>query len=699
MQRAERASTTLLLTLLVAAGALGPAAVASALSTTLWRVDTAEQLEQGELEQVTVSSLGEVRLGRSATRLPLKDVALVWSLVEDGDGTVYLGTGNDGVVLRLKGTEVEEVARLDALVVSALALGEGGALYAGTLPGGKVYRLEPAGKGPAKVRVFAELEKADHVWALAWDRDRRVLFAGTGPEGLVYAIDATGRPSVYLDATDEHVLALVLERPGGDLLAGTSPGARLLRVSGPGRGTALHDFDATEVKSIARSGEDLYLAVNSFPDPPAPAKAAPGAKAVKVVAPAARPKPGKGKVFRRRADGAVEPLASFDDGHLTAVEAPGDGLVYAAAGAKGRVLAVDDERVTYTVLDLDERQVLALGLGGKTPIVTTGDAGAVYRIGKAAAATAEYRTAPLDAEFLSEWGALEWRASGELVVQTRTGNTKTPDKTWSDWSEPLPRSGAKVGSPAARYLQVRARWSRDPAAVLRALSVFLQRRNQRPVVTEVEVESPFEVTRPGLKSAKTPTKRKRGAPGKAEARSTVLKVSWKVDNPDADELRYRLFFRREAETVWQAILPEDSVLGETSYEWNTESVPSGHYLVKVQASDEVDNPEGRALRHEKVTPPVVVDNDPPRFLLLEGRGRRIVGRAVDGFSPIARIEHSLDGRTWSPVLPADSLFDSTEESFAFDLPASIPPGPVTVAVRIADRADNQAVGRLALTLP
>lgn len=686
------------MTLLAAAAVLGPAAVASALATTLWRVDTAEQLEAGELEGVTVSSLGEVRLGRSASRVPLKDVALVWSLVEDAAGTVYLGTGNNGAVLRLKGTEVDEVARLDALVVSSLALGEGGALYAGTLPGGKVYRLDLAAKGPAKVRVFAELEKADHVWALAWDPDRRVVFAGTGPEGLVYAIDASGRPSVYYDSTDEHVLALDLERPGGDLLAGTSPGALLLRITGPGRGTALHDFDATEVKGIARSGDDLYLAVNSFPDPPAPPKTS-SSKAGKAPTPAARPKPGKGKVFRRLGDGTIEPLAAFDEGHLSAVEAPGDGLVYAGTGEKGRVIAVDDERVTYTVLDLEERQVLALALGAKTPVVATGDAGAVYRVAKAAAATTAYRTAPLDAEFLTDWGGLEWRASGELVVQTRTGNTKAPDATWSDWSEALARSGARVSSPAARYLQIRARWSRDPDAVLRALTVYLQRRNQRAVVTDVEVDSPFEVTRPGLKADKAPAKRKRGGSAKAEPRSPALKVSWKVDNPDDDALRYRLFFRRETETVWQAILPEDEVLEETSYEWNTESVPSGHYLVKVEASDEIESPAGRALRHEKVTPPVVVDNDPPRFRLLEGRGRRVAGRAVDGFSPISRIEHSLDGRVWTPVMPADSLFDSTEESFSFDLPASLPPGPVTVAVRIADRAENQTVGRLALTIP
>jgi len=470
MSRHPRSHSLLLLCGLLALAVLTPAAVAGAFGTTLWRVDTARQMEQGDLEQVMVSSLGEVRLGRKASRVALADVALVWSMVEARGGTTYLGTGNNGKVLRLSGTKVSEVATLDALVVTALAIGDGGALYAGTLPKGKVYRMRPKASGPAKAEVFATLEKADHIWDLAWDAGRRVLFAATGPEGLVYAVDGSGRASVYFDSTEDHVLTLHLERPGGDLLAGTSPGARLLRITGPGRATALHDFDATEVKGIATSGEAIYAAVNKFPAPPTPPKGA--TKAKRKTSRRARPKPGKGKIYRRGSDGSVEVLAAFTKGHLTDLEAPGDGLVYAAAGAEGRVIAVDDDRVSYTVLDVDERQVLALSLGGSSPTIATGDAGAVYRVGKAAAASAEYRTAPLDAEFVSEWGALEWRGTGKLVVQTRSGNTKEPDQTWSDWSGSLGRSWSKVVSPAARYLQIRARWSADPAAVLRALSVF-----------------------------------------------------------------------------------------------------------------------------------------------------------------------------------------------------------------------------------
>ena len=666
--------------------------------TVLWQIDTAAQFEEGEPDQVVINSLGEVKLGSKLTRVALSDVALVWSILETTRGKLYLGTGNNGAVFRLEGTRAEEIAKLDCLVVTTLVEGDSGQVYAGTLPGGKVFRLEPGSGGPAKSKLLVDLEKADHVWALQYDTKRRVVFAATGPEGIVYSISAAGRAEVYYDSTEDHVLSLLLEEPGGDLLIGTSPKARLLRVTGPGRASALHDFDGTEVKGIARgSDDDLFMAVNTFATPRS-SKISSTKTKVKTVG---RPKPGKGKIFRRRADGSVEPLLQFNEGHLTSIAAPGDDLVYAGTGSKGRVIAVGNDRVSYVMMDVDERQVLALSLGGKRPIIVTGDAGAIYRVDKAVPGLAEYRSAPLDAGFISRWGRLEWRGEGQLVVQTRSGNTKEPDETWSDWSSAGPRPGSKVKSPSARYLQIRARWNRDSSAVLRALGVFHLPHNQRGVITSVLVDSPFRLSRPRSKSTvKTSGSTIRnGSSGVSPAkRSSVMKVSWSIDNPDSDRLRYRLYFREEAERVWRPILASDRVLTKTSYAWNTEAVPAGHYRVKVESSDELDHPDSQVMRHEKISPPIVVDNQPPRLLALKAKARRISGKAIDDFSPIAALEYSLDGRNWLPIAPSDSLLDSREESFAFDLPTSVETGPYVVAVKAHDRSLNATTGRATGTI-
>ena len=59
----------------------------------------------------------------------------------------------------------------------------------------------------------------------------------------------------------------------------------------------------------------------------------------------------------------------------------------------------------------------------------------------------------------STWGVIRWRAvlnGGQIEVSTRSGNTSTPDETWSAWSkEYTTATGEQIASPNARYLQWR----------------------------------------------------------------------------------------------------------------------------------------------------------------------------------------------------------------------------------------------------
>jgi len=71
-----------------------------------------------------------------------------------------------------------------------------------------------------------------------------------------------------------------------------------------------------------------------------------------------------------------------------------------------------------------------------------------------------YTSLVRDTGGVTHWGALSWTAatpSGTtLALQIRSGNTPTPDATWSIWSLPISTSGAAIPVPAARYVQVRA---------------------------------------------------------------------------------------------------------------------------------------------------------------------------------------------------------------------------------------------------
>lgn len=678
-------------------GALFVTIHALAVTTRTIDLDDAADFTDGELQQTTISSLGEVRVGLEVRKVPIPDIAAVWSMAELGGGEWALGTGNQGKIYRVRGETVTPWAETGQLVVSALAKGEGGDLFAGTLPGAKIYRIR--GEGQA-TELVALPNESEHVWALAYDPRRRVLFAATGPSGTIFAVDASGHAEVYFDGEESHILSLALGQDG-TLYAGTSPGAILLQIDGPGRARALVDFPGVEVKSIAlrqaASGgrPEVYAAVNEFDSPPMPpsassaktppAPAAP-AKASPPPTTATRPKPGKGSIWRVRADGSSERLLRNDAGHFTAIEVDGAGVAYASAGTEGRVFSVDDERVVRVVLDVEERQVMAISLTSAAKVFATGDAGAFYRVGGSAPRTATYLSKVYDTDFVSSWGNLSWRGQGRLVFQTRTGNTEAPDATWSDWSAGLERPG-RITSPPGRYLQFRAKWERDQAAVLRAVEVFYLNRNQRAIVTEVTVRNK-------ALPAKVDDEAVSQASANPPPRSAVFKIAWKVDNPDRDGLRYRLYFREEGEgEVWRPITRPQEILTKTEYEWETESVPAGYYVIKVAVTDERANPAPRVVSHELVSSPTLVDNDPPVISGLTASALRVSGRAVDGFSPIARLEYAVDGGLWEVVFPSDDLLDAREESFAFDVAGDMSPGAHVVTVRAFDEAGNQTTAR------
>ncbi len=645
---------------------------AEAVTTQRFVLDDAESLAAGELIRTAVHSDGRVEVGAELARIALPDdVPLVYSAVRAADGTIYLGTGNDGRVYRVRGDRAEAFAQTGQLLVASLALGEGGALYAGTLPEGLIYRIAADGTATEVVRP----EQAEHVWALAYDDARSLLFAATGPEGRVYAIDRQGRATVWWDAPAAHVMSLALGE-GGALYAGTSEDAVVARITGPQRVEIVHDFPGNEITALAFRGDVLAVAATELPDPPnitastANERSASGGRAP-------RPAPGKGRIFRISRDGRAEEIYSRDRGHLTSLSIAADGAVFGGVGDDGLVVRVNPDRTSSTWIDVDERQVRGVYFAGDAPFFVTGDGAALYRVTDARPRDAIWESKVLDARFRSRWGQLTWRGDGQLAFQTRSGNTERPDETWSEWSSELTSAGP-IRSPEARFLQIRARYQRDPSAVLRAVTAYFLPQNQRTYVRDVRVEGENEAATKRMRA-----ERQDYVPNP----SALYKLAWTVDNADGDRVRYRLRFRREDQSVWRDMQRESEVLTETNFSWNTASVPDGWYVVRVEASDELDNAEPLALRHTADSEPIRIDNHAPRVEELRMNGTRLGGRALDALGPIARLEYAIDGGEWVAIFPVDDLLDTNDERFEIDL-STLAAGPHIVAVRATDASGN-----------
>ena len=662
--KTPKISLTVALFALVSVSAVSVAAV----TTNSFVLDSADAFIKGELEGTAVHSEGAVRTGAETERVPLENVPLAYSMARRGKAT-FLGTGTTGAIYKVEGKKVERFAETNELLVSALAFGRDGALYAGTLPNGRIYRVDPR---TGATKLYTTPKGAKHIWALLYNKKRGKLVAATGPEGKLFEIDGVGRARELYKAEAAHIMALATDRKGY-LYAGTSDAALLVRIAPDGGATVVHDFPGNEVTAIDVQGGQIAVAANQFKTAPG-AQFKAGAARSKAPRPSTRPRPGVGQLWRIDGDGRAEMLLTRKDTHFTAVQWGADEAIYAGAGDEGRVFRVEADASYSIWADVEERQVLALDLRSSAPAFITGDGAALYHVKGGTPKGAVWTSKALDAKFSSTWGRLDWRANGRFQFQTRSGNTETPGKTWSAWSKSL-KSPGPAGSPPARFIQVRAKFPRDASAELRAIELFYLPQNQRARVAEV-------------RGARPPLKRGEATRQPAPP-TTQLSLSWKVTNPDRDPLRYRLAYRQEGQPVWREMFGEERVLNDTKYTWDTGSVPDGYYIVRVEASDEEANPDASMLRSTALSEPIRVDNHPPRFEQLSVRKGQVRGRVVDSLGPIARIQMAVDGGPWRDLFPVDGLLDDADERFEAAL-GGLPAGSHNVAVRVFDAAGNQA---------
>lgn len=710
------------------AAAIGIAFItpASAVTTAKWTLAGSDALGTGTLDRVVLGSDGRLALGVS-TR-PVPDLGKeVWASAVAG-GRIYCGTGTPARVFRIgdEGPVPVFTPPESALAVTALAA-VGGSLVCGTLPDGRIHVLEAASGALAR---SVQIDAA-YVWDIVPTEANRCLVA-TGPGGKVFEVDVrAGTARLYATLAETNVLALAAGRDGA-VYAGTGGRGRLFRIDG-GTPSVLWDFGTDfEVRSLALARDRLYLGVNRIEvqegsqaagdqtlgmvDMIQMQQALEGPGSVNL--PGAIQGPGMspiasigGEIWVRDAAGGMERLFAAADEYFIDLGVDAGGRLLASTGRTGRIYALEGARRRSILHDASEDQVLTLAVDdrGALRFAGTGNSGTGVVFGPGRAEQGTYTSPVLDAGYPAEWGTIEWRATGPVTVETRSGNTHEPDDGWSAWSPALIETPTRVPSAPARFLQYRVTWAGEGvAAVVESVEVAYLVRNRRPFIQDVSVTA----AAPDGGDAPPATEPPSMAPGADGDGSLVVGVqvavaphaaaktiAWTADAVDGDALVYRLSYRRVEEDAWMPIVPGPrggEPLAETTYRWTTDGIADGYYIVRVTASDEASNPASGALTDEITTEPFLVDNRSPDVTIeaSPGAGSRAIVRGVaeDSFSDIARIEYSVDGGPWRFVYPRDRIYDHRVEPFDIDLGA-LPAGPHVVSVRAYDSDGNIGVGR------
>jgi sugar lactone lactonase YvrE len=708
-----------------------------------WRIEGARDFLDGETEGVSVDSDGHVRLAPASRLLHDPEAPNVWALAAGPKGVFYAGTGNEGKVFKIESGKGSLMFDAPELEVHALAVGPDGRLYVATSPDGKVYAIDSAGKATT---FFDPEEK--YIWALAFDRQGRLLVA-TGGEGKVYRVDAQGKAETILNSAETHILSLAVDEKG-NVFAGSAPSGILYRIEPSKKVFVLLDSPFREVKAIAVGPDGgLYLAlVEGKGKDELAGRPVPGATAAAVGAPAgaevtvsetfalpppplpaanaprtaeAPPGTAKGAVVRVWPSGEIDTLWSSSDETAYGLVHAGEGVLV-ATGNRGKVYRVRDDRSWDMVCGFSAEQITAIGRGPEGAIfLASSNPGRVYGLDTAPGTRGTFVSKVKDSETVSGWGRLSSEAivppGSEVQVQTRSGNTSSPDATWSDWSSAyLKREGATVTSEPARFLQVKATLLGKAGAspVLDSVTAAYLQRNLRPQVLSVTVHPPGEVFQKplsvggemeilGFDSGPAPERAGSQAAAMPAAVTFSRKMyqrgiqtfSWKAEDANGDTLVYDVSYRAVADARFR---PLRKGLTDAVLAWDTSTVPNGRYVVRISASDAPTNPPALALVGERESLPFDVDNTPPTITatLVDKNPARVRAVARDDSSLIRRAESSIDGGRWEEIRPLDGINDSLEETYELHPEGLAKPGPHVLVIRVFDLLGNAATARVEL---
>ena len=166
----------------------------------------------------------------------------------DSDGTISLAP------------KLTEVFKTGQSYIWSSVVDAAGNVYLGTGGEGKIFKVDASGKGT----LFSDLAEMN-VSALALGRSNE-MFAATSPDGKVYKIDVSGKADVYFEPKEKYIWSLAV-LSDGSLVVGTGDGGKIYKVKAANATPAsslLFDTSETHIISLATDKQgNLYAGSDS----------------------------------------------------------------------------------------------------------------------------------------------------------------------------------------------------------------------------------------------------------------------------------------------------------------------------------------------------------------------------------------------------------------------------------------------------
>jgi hypothetical protein len=688
-----------------------------------WRVSTRADIEKGDANGVSIADNGTLTLAPAFTEIFDTKQAYIWAAVADNSGNIYLGTGHEGRIFKVdssgKGSLLYKTNELD---VMALAVDNAGNVYAGTAPDGKVYKINSRGEAT----VFFE-PKTKYIWSLAFDGQGRLL-VGTGDKGVIYRVTPDGKSTTLITTTQSNITALKVD-PNGNSIAGTDPGGLVLRITPEGKAFTLFDSSQKEVREIAlgRSGTIYALAlsesagsgasntgsVTAIPSTPTVISADEGvtvtisdvqvldsSSSTSSTTSASSGAQAKSALYRIDANGVTDTVWSSNDMTAFTVVLEDNERALIGTGQKGRIYgAMLGGKPSLRVQSTEAQTSRFVKTASGQLYAASSNLGKLFRLGGNTVASGSYTSSVRDASTVATWGRVSFVGEGDIELQTRSGNTATPDSTWSEWSAGSKTAeGGTIASPRARYLQWRATL-KGANTKLREVTVSYLPRNLAPNITSLTLQPagvalqplPQQPVDPAIEQAALDPSLfglSANLPPRKFYQKGAISLQWTAEDRNSDKMEYAVYYRASNSNDYY---PLKIGITESYYTIDANGLPDGRYIFKVVASDAPSNPSAMLLTDEQETEPIEVDNSAPVVTAstpqLTNNNVEVTFQAEDKTSIIRRAEYQIDGGDWKPVFPTDGIADSSRE--VFKVAVTLPDRkPHVIALRVFDANAN-----------
>ncbi len=536
----------------------------------------------------------------------------VWDMEFDSDGNLFCVTGAGAGVYK-----IDKEKKVIALYTSSekhflsMFLDGKGGLYTGSSPSGMILKINiaEAEKQQPKMSIpdfpgdmgkIEDLETSEN----EIEKSDIATSENTGKTDEEDSVPQDPRVKVILDMEEEEAYRL-LPLPDGNFLVAANQ---------------------NQMPSVAQ-GQPPRQAVKrqpmSFPASPA----MPGDNKQPV-----RP----ARLYLVTPEGRPRLLLEVPDPYILDMHLASEKEVVIGTGDEGRIYIFDTETEESLLQSIPAKYVLSITGSGEKLKIATGNPGAIFEVSPARLPKGVFISSVNDAETTATYGNLDAIAyvpmKAALEFRTRTGNTPDPtDGTWNTWSEPQGRWPFKVDSAPGRYIQYQAVIMPSPEGktpLLSEVRIYYLTDNRAPYITKITA-LPQPAGRPvpqqknnnlpaALKAAAAKNKANSGPPENnlivgSVSVSNQITFHWTANDPDKDDLKFSLDFRRLPDSAWVEL--EDELYG-SDYKWDTDSLPDGTYEVRLRVTDENSNPKARALTDEKISEPFIIDHTRPEIRML-----------------------------------------------------------------------------------